>query len=72
MGKIKLRCQIGDLKAEVICYVIDANTSYNLLLGRSWIHRNSVVQSTFHQVMKYADEWERVKTLIIERHPFEG
>ena len=34
MEKIKLRCQIGDLRSEVICYVIDADTSYNLLLGR--------------------------------------
>src|SRR4051812_16603166 len=34
MGKIKLRCKIGDLKTEVMVYVIDADTSYNLLLGR--------------------------------------
>ena len=34
LGKIKLKCQIGDLKTEVTCYVIDADTSYNLLLGR--------------------------------------
>jgi len=34
MGKIKLKCQIGDLRSEVTCYVIDADTSYNLLLGR--------------------------------------
>src|SRR5256886_1080738 len=33
MGKIKLRCQIGDLKIEVTVYVIGAGTSYNLLLG---------------------------------------
>ena len=33
MGKIKLRCQIRDLKSELTCYVIDANTSYNMLLG---------------------------------------
>ena len=33
MGKIKLKYQIGDLKSEVTCYVINANTSYNLLLG---------------------------------------
>ena len=43
MGKIKLKCQIRDLKSEVSCYVIDANTSYNLLMGRPWIHRNSIV-----------------------------
>jgi len=64
MGKIKLRCQIGDLKSELMCYVIDVDMRYNLLLGRPWIHRNSIVQSTLHQVMKYADEWERVRTLI--------
>jgi len=34
MKKIKLRYQIGDLKSEVTCYVIDADTSYNLLLGQ--------------------------------------
>ena len=33
LGKIRLRCQIGDLKSEVTCYVIDADMSYNLLLG---------------------------------------
>jgi len=33
MRKIKLKCQIGDLRSEVTCYVIDANTLYNLLLG---------------------------------------
>ena len=72
MGKIKLKCQIGDLKSEVTCYVIDADTSYNLLLGRPWIHRNSIVPSTLHQVMKYIDGSGKVRTLIAERHPFKG
>jgi len=72
MGKIKLKYQIGDLKSEVTCYVIDANTSYNLLLGRPWIHRNSIVPSTLNQVMKYIDESGKVRTLIAERHPFKG
>jgi len=34
LGKIRLCCRIGNLKSEVTCYVIDADTSYNLLLGR--------------------------------------
>ena len=59
MGKVKLKCQIGDLRSEVTCYVIDADTSYNLLLGRPWIHRNSIVPSTLHQVMKYIEGVER-------------
>ena len=64
--------QIGDLKSEVTCYVIDVFTSYNLLLGRLWIHRNSIVLCTLHQVMKYANEWGRVRTLIVEIHPVKG
>jgi len=55
IGKIKLKCQIGDLRSEVTCYVINADTSYNLLLGRPWIHRNSIVPFTLRQVMKYID-----------------
>lgn len=33
LGKIRLQCQIGDLNTEVTCYVIDAETSYNIILG---------------------------------------
>src|SRR5256886_13675208 len=72
MGKIKLRCQIGDLKTEVTVYFIDADTSYNLLLGRPWIHRNHIVPSTLHQVMKYVDNQGQVRTLVAEQRPFKG
>src|SRR3954466_11222491 len=72
MGKIKLRCQIGDLKTEVTVYVIDADTSYNLLLGRSWMHRNHIVPSTLHHVMKYVDDQGQVRTLVAEQRPFKG
>jgi len=37
LGKIHLLCQIGYLKSEVICFVIDIDTSYNILLGQPWI-----------------------------------
>jgi len=40
MELIRLRYQIGDLKLKVTCYVIDADMSYNLLLGQPWIHAN--------------------------------
>src|SRR5436189_5167785 len=72
IGKIKLRCQIGELKTEMTVYVIDSDTSYNLLLGRSWIHRNHIVPSTLHQVIKYVDTQGQVHTLVAERHPFKG
>src|SRR3954469_11556136 len=72
MGKIKLRCKIEDLKTEVTIYVIDVDTSYNLLLGRPWIHRNHIVPSTLHQVMKYVDAQSQVRTLVAEQRPFKG
>ena len=53
-------------------YVIDVDTSYNLLLGQPWSHRNSIVLSTLHQVMKYIDRDGKIWTLIAERHPFKG
>lgn len=66
MGKIKLKCQIDDLKKEVTCYVIDAETSYNLLLGRPWIHCNEIVSSLLDQVMKYVDEQVALRTLMAD------
>src|SRR3954468_19750820 len=72
MGKIKLRCQIRDLKLEVTVYVIDAGTSYNILLGRPWIHKNHIVPSTLHQVMKYVDAQGQVCTLVAEQRHFKG
>src|SRR3954470_17503669 len=72
MGKIKLRSQIGDLKTEETVYVIDVDTSYNLLLGRPWIHKNHIVPSTLHQVMKYVDAQGQVRTLVAKQHLFKG
>ena len=70
MNKIKLKCQIGDLQPKVMCYVIDADIAYNLLLGHPWIHHNFIIPSTISHVMKYADEEGEIKTLIAEKHPF--
>jgi len=72
IGKIKLRCQIRDLKSEVTCYGIYAYTSYNVLLGRPRIHRNCIIPSTFHQVMKHVDKEGESRMLIGKKHPFKG
>src|SRR3954462_2599772 len=53
-------------------YVIDMDTSYNLLLGWPWIHRNHIMPSTLHQVMKYVDDQGQVRTLVAEQRPFKG
>ncbi|KAM1933519.1 hypothetical protein ACFX15_017812 [Malus domestica] len=53
MGMIRVEMTIGELKSTTIFHVIDARTSYGLLLGRPWIHANEVVPSTIHQCLKF-------------------
>jgi len=42
--------------------VLDATVSYNLLLGRPWIHAAKAVPSTLHQMVKF--EWERQEVVL--------
>ncbi|CAL9014030.1 unnamed protein product [Prunus brigantina] len=53
MGMIRIELVIGDLKLNTLFHVIDAKTSYNLLLGRPWVHENGIVPSTLHQCFKF-------------------
>ncbi|TYK01673.1 ty3-gypsy retrotransposon protein [Cucumis melo var. makuwa] len=68
IGMVRLELIIGDLKASALFHVIDSRTTYKLLLGRPWIHRNGVVTSTLHQCFKfYQDD---VKNVEIDSNPF--
>lgn len=48
LEKIRLNCLNGDLKSKITCYVIHANTLYNLPLRRLCVHAKMVVLSTLH------------------------
>ena len=50
---IHLELIIGELTSNVLFHVIDAKTTYNMLLGRPRIHGNRIVPSTSHQCFKY-------------------
>ncbi|KAG9458311.1 hypothetical protein H6P81_002819 [Aristolochia fimbriata] len=69
LGMISVKLHIGDMVAETPFQVIDSRTSYNLLLGRPWLHSNGVVPSTLHQCFKY---WEngKQKTVHADKSPF--
>jgi len=69
LGKIHLRCQIRDLKSEVTCYVVDPDTSYNLLLGWPRIHANWIIPSTLHQCLKYIGDDVVVRMVFTEMQP---
>ena len=53
IGMIHLILIIGELTSNVLFHFIDAKTTYNMLLGRPWIHGNGIVPSTLHQCFKY-------------------
>ncbi|KAM1529840.1 hypothetical protein ACFX1Z_018999 [Malus domestica] len=65
---IQVEMTIGELKSSTIFHVIDARTSYGLLLGRPWIHANGVVPSTLHQCLKFYREG--VKVIYSDTKPF--
>ena len=60
MGMIRVEMTIGKLKSSTLFHVIDARTSYSLLLGRPWIHENGVIPSTLHQCLKFYQEGVKV------------
>ncbi|KAM1674508.1 hypothetical protein ACFX2K_040568 [Malus domestica] len=68
MGMVRVEMTIGELKSSTIFHVIDARTSYGLLLGRPWIHANGVVPSTLHQCLKFYREG--VKVIYGDTKPF--
>ena len=48
-----LPLHVGPVERNVTCQVLDIPFSYNILLGRPWIHEMRVVPSTYHQCVKF-------------------
>ena len=47
---------IVELSSNTLFHVIDAETSYIVLLERPWFHENEVIPSTLHQCFKFHRE----------------
>ncbi|XP_070026868.1 uncharacterized protein [Nicotiana sylvestris] len=62
VGGIVLALTIGPVDITMEFQVLDVAVSYNLLLGRPWIHAAKAVPSTQHQVVKF--EWDRQEIVI--------
>ncbi|XP_074354097.1 uncharacterized protein LOC141693012 [Apium graveolens] len=41
---------------EKLC-IIDVDSTYNIIMGRPWIHNLKAVPSTYHQVLKFPTPW---------------
>jgi len=53
IGKIRLAMHMEDMESNALFHVIYAKTTYNMLLGRPWMHENGIISSTLHQCFKY-------------------
>ncbi|XP_070002424.1 uncharacterized protein [Nicotiana sylvestris] len=53
VGDIVLELTIGLVEFTMEFQVLDVAMSYNLLLGRPWIHSAKAVPSTLHQMVKF-------------------
>ncbi|XP_060210244.1 uncharacterized protein LOC132637118 [Lycium barbarum] len=62
IGEIDLTLKIGPVDFGITFQVIDMDTSYNLLLGRPWIHAARAVPSTLHKVVKF--EYEKQEIIV--------
>ncbi|KAH0665037.1 hypothetical protein KY285_026243 [Solanum tuberosum] len=69
IGAIKIDLTIEELQSSVWLHVIDAKTSYNILLGRPWVYENKVIPFTYHQFLKYYEDGV-AKKIIADNNPF--
>ncbi|KAK4389855.1 hypothetical protein Sango_2322500 [Sesamum angolense] len=69
VGIIRMQLTMEDMVSSALFHVINAKTSYNMLLGRPWLHENAVVPSTWHQCFKYCCNGI-VKKVLGDNKPF--
>ncbi|XP_019237034.1 PREDICTED: uncharacterized protein LOC109217261 [Nicotiana attenuata] len=62
VGDIMLELTIGTVEFTMEFQVLDVAVSYNLLLGRPWIHAAKVAPSSLHQMVKF--EWDRKEIVV--------
>jgi len=70
LGTIALKVGLDDLYTDALFHVIDANTSYNTLLGLPWLHTSKPIASSLHQCLKYTNYYGNVKIIHRDANPF--
>lgn len=60
------------MHSQLTCYIMEATTTFNRLLGRPQIHENCVVLSMLHQCFKYVGEELNVHRQFMDNNSFYG
>ena len=56
MGTLEIELLIGPTPFVVVFQVLRIPTSFNLFLGRPWIHRAGAIPSSLHHKVKFIHE----------------
>jgi len=70
LGTIALKVELDNLYTDALFHVIDADTSYNALLGRPWLYTSKAIASTPHQCLKDINEHGNEKIIRGDANPF--
>ena len=66
MGTITAHVMIGPIRYSVLFQVLRIQSSFNLLIGRPWIHEAGSILSFLHQKVKFIHE-DRIITIRSDR-----
>ncbi|XP_028072066.1 uncharacterized protein LOC114274359 [Camellia sinensis] len=61
IGKIILPVKAGTVTKQVEFWLLKVPSTYNLILGRGWLHAMQAVASTYHQVMRFPTPTGQIK-----------
>ena len=53
LGRLDFILLIGEIESNALFHVIDAKTTYKVLIRRPWLHEYGVVPFMYHQCFKY-------------------
>ncbi|XP_074290426.1 uncharacterized protein LOC141617145 [Silene latifolia] len=57
LGEIVIPTYVRGVNKQIRYLVIDRLSTYNVILGRSWLHQMKAVPSTYHQCIKFPTPW---------------
>ena len=60
IGEVSLNIMVGPANFEMSFQVVDIKSTFNLILGRPWLHAHKVVPSSLHQCLKFVYNNEMV------------
>ncbi|XP_028127094.1 uncharacterized protein LOC114323635 [Camellia sinensis] len=63
MGKIILLVKAGSFVKQVEFWILKVPSTYNLILGKGWLHAMQAVTSTYHQVMRFPSAMGEVEEI---------